>query len=46
MKSQEEEDRLAEMSFAAFERGNKRRKRKKKKSSVDSANAGMGMGSD
>mmetsp|Transcript_2601 Transcript_2601/g.4428 ORF Transcript_2601/g.4428 Transcript_2601/m.4428 type:complete len:332 (-) Transcript_2601:802-1797(-) len=39
MKSQEEEDRLAEMSFAAFERGNKRRKRKKKK-------AGMGMGSE
>ncbi len=47
MKSQEEEDRLAEMSFAAFERGNKRRKRKKKKKNgVDSANAGMGMGSD
>lgn len=47
MKSQEEEDRLAEMSFAAFERGNKRRKRKKKKtksSTVDKS--GMGMGSD
>eukprot|EP00985_Skeletonema_marinoi_P026405 scaffold20452_cov150-Skeletonema_marinoi.AAC.11 len=44
MKSQEEEDRLAEMSFAAFERGNKRRKRKKKKKDVD--NAGMGMGSE
>ena len=44
MKSQEEEDRLAEMSFAAFERGNKRRKRKKKKNSVDKS--GMGMGSD
>lgn len=41
MKSQEEEDRLAEMSFAAFERGNKRRRKKKKKDS-----AGMGMGSD
>jgi SAM-dependent methyltransferase len=42
LKSQEEEDRMAEMSFAAFERGNKRRKRKKKKND----NAGMGMGSD
>jgi SAM-dependent methyltransferase len=42
MKSQEEEDRLAEMSFAAFERGNKRRKRKKKKKD----SAGMGMGSE
>lgn len=43
MKSQEEEDRMAEMSFAAFERGNKRRKRKKKKN-VDKS--GMGMGSE
>ena len=42
VKSQEEEDRLAEMSFAAFERGNKRRRRKKK--SKDGA--GMGSGSD
>ena len=40
-KSQEEEDRLAEMSFAAFERGNKRRKRKKKKNTTG---AGAGMG--
>jgi SAM-dependent methyltransferase len=31
MKSQEEEDRLAEMSLNAFERGNKKRKRKKTK---------------
>lgn len=44
LKSQEEEDRMAEMSFAAFERGNKRRKRKKKKN--DNAGTGMGMGSD
>ena len=42
-KSQEEEDRLAEMSFAAFERGNKRRKRKKKKNTTG---AGAGMGSE
>lgn len=39
-KSQEEEDRLADMSLAAFERGNKKRKRKKKKE------AGVGMGNE
>lgn len=42
-KSQEEEDRMAEMSFAAFERGNKRRKRKKKKNTTG---AGAGMWSE
>ena len=40
-KNQEEQDRLADLSLSAFERGSKRRKRKKGKKGVENEELGM-----